>query len=82
VLVRSLEFLQSLLKSWKLQAMNNQNWMAVALIVIGIIGVNFFYVSDLLMGSDVIRLGTKSLIAIGGANLIALSGAWMIVRNH
>lgn len=61
--------------------MNNQSWMAVALIVIGIIGVNFFYVSDLLMGSDSIRLGAKSLIAIGGANLIALSGAWMMARK-
>ena len=62
--------------------MNNQSWMAVALIVIGMIGVNFFYISDLLIGSDTIRLGVKSLIAIGGANLIALSGAWMIVRKN
>lgn len=62
--------------------MNNQSWMAVALIVIGMIGVNFFYISDLLMGSDTIHLGVKSLIAIGGANLIALSGAWMIVRKN
>ena len=62
--------------------MNNQNWMAVALIVIGVIGVNFFYVSDLLMGNETITLGVKSLIAIGGANLIALSGAWMMVRKN
>jgi hypothetical protein len=62
--------------------MNNQSWMSVALIVIGIIGINFFYISDLLMGSDVIRLGAKSLIAISGANLIALSGAWMMARKN
>ena len=62
--------------------MNNQNWMAIALIVIGVIGVNFFYVSDLLMGNETITLGVKSLIAIGGANLIALSGAWMMVRKN
>jgi hypothetical protein len=62
--------------------MNNQSWMAVALIVIGVIGVNFFFVSDLLMGSDAIRLGPKSLIAIGGANVIALSGAWMMARKN
>lgn len=62
--------------------MNNQSWMAIALIVIGIVGVNFFYVSDLLMGGDEIRLGTKSLIAIAGANVIALSGAWMMARKN
>jgi hypothetical protein len=62
--------------------MNNQGWMAVALIVIGMIGVNFFYVSDILMGADVVRLGTRSLIAIGGANLVALAGLWMFARGN
>jgi len=62
--------------------MSNRGWMAVALIVIGMIGVNFFYVSDLLMGADVIRLGTKSLIAVGGANLVALAGLLMFARGN
>lgn len=62
--------------------MSNQAWMAIALIVIGMVGVNFFYVSDVLMGADVIRLGTKSFIAIGGANLVAIAGLLLVARSN
>jgi len=62
--------------------MSNQAWMAITLIVIGIVGVNFFYVSDILMGGETIRLGTKSLIAVGGANLIALAGLLLVARSN
>jgi lipopolysaccharide export LptBFGC system permease protein LptF len=61
--------------------MGNQSWMAIALIVIGVVGVNFFYLSDVLMGADTIQLGLKSFIAIGGANVIALAGATMAIRT-
>jgi hypothetical protein len=61
--------------------MNNQGWMAVTLIVIGIVGVNFFYVSDLLMGAETIRLGARSLIAVGGANLVAMAGLLLVARR-
>jgi hypothetical protein len=58
--------------------MSNQNWMAAALIIIG---VNFFYLSDMIMGAETIQLGLKSFIAIGGANVIALAGVTMAIRK-
>jgi hypothetical protein len=61
--------------------MSNQNWMAAALIIIGIFGVNFFYLSDMLMGAETIQLGLKSFIAIGGANVIAIAGVTMAIRK-
>jgi hypothetical protein len=61
--------------------MNNQTSMATALIIIGVVGVNFFYASDMLMGADTIQLGLKSFIAIGGANVVALAGVMMAARK-
>lgn len=61
--------------------MNNQSWMSAALIVIGMVGINFFYLSDMLMGADTIKLGLKSFIAIGGANGIALAGMAIAIRG-
>jgi len=57
--------------------MNDQGWKAAALIVIGLAGVNFFYVSDLLLGEQTITLGPKSLIAVGIANLVVLAGLYV-----
>ena len=62
--------------------MSNHSWMTLALIVIGVVGVNFFYLSDLLAGGNSIQLGMKSLIAVGGANALAISGVSMLVRGR
>ena len=60
--------------------MSNHGWMAITLITIGLVGVNFFYASDLLMGAHVVQLGQRSLIAIGVANLVAVAGLLMAAR--
>jgi hypothetical protein len=61
--------------------MENKRLSALALIIIGLIAVNFFYLSDLLFprGDDAdIIIGWKSLVAIAIANLVALIGAWRV----
>ncbi len=63
--------------------MENRRISAVALIVIGLVGVNFFYLSDLLFPrSDAggIIIGWKSGVAIAIANLLALAGAWHVTH--
>jgi hypothetical protein len=64
--------------------MENKRLSALALIIIGLGAVNFFYLADLLVpdqAEPVIILGWKSGIAIVVANLIALYGAWRVNRT-
>lgn len=68
--------------------MDNRRWAALALIVIGLAAVNFFYLSDLVLlqapqdqGAQVIVVGWKSAIAIGFANVLTLHGVWLVARN-
>jgi len=63
----------------------NRRISAIALIVIGLAGVNFFYLSDLLFprtDAAGIIIGWKSGVAIAGANLLALAGAWHVTRTR
>ncbi len=53
--------------------------------MIGLAGVNFFYLSDLLFprtDAAGIIIGWKSGVAIAGANLLALAGAWHVARTR
>ena len=64
--------------------MENRRRSAFALIVVGLAGVNFFYVSDLLFPQNPgegIVIGWKSVMAIGAANLLALAGVWHVTRG-
>jgi hypothetical protein len=65
--------------------MDNRRLTAVALVVVGMVAVNFFYLSDLIIrpdpGSDII-IGWKSAVAIGIGNLIALAGVWQVARGN
>ena len=62
--------------------MENRLGLGYVMIVIGIIGINLFYVWDLLMGEGVIVLGPKSLTAITVANAVALIGVVFVARNE
>lgn len=65
--------------------MDNRRLTAIALVVIGIVAINFFYLSDLIIrpdpGSDII-IGWKSAVAIVIGNLIALAGVWYTARRY
>jgi hypothetical protein len=64
--------------------MDNARLTAVALVLIGIVAINFFYLSDLIIrhspGPDIV-IGWKSAVAIGIGNLIALIGVWQVARR-
>jgi hypothetical protein len=64
--------------------MGNRHLSTLALIIIGLVAVNFFYLSDLLFpqksGTDII-IGWKSLVAIAIANLVTLIGAWRVTQG-
>ncbi|HEU0069738.1 MAG TPA: hypothetical protein VFS04_00455 [Alphaproteobacteria bacterium] len=62
--------------------MNNRKGTSIALLVIGLIGVNFFYLSDILFDEDMILLGTKSVAFIVIANLITLYGIIAVLRDR
>lgn len=63
--------------------MDNRKGMTLALLVIGLVGINFFYLSDMLFdGSADIVLGSKSIASIVGANLIALLGVVAVMRDR
>ena len=61
---------------------NNRKGTSIALLVIGLIGVNFFYLSDILFDEDMILLGTKSVAFIVIANLITLYGIIAVLRDR
>lgn len=61
---------------------NNRKGTSIALLVIGLIGVNFFYLSDILFDEDMILLGTKSVAFIVIANLITLYGILAVLRDR
>lgn len=64
--------------------MINKNIPAIALVLVGLVAVNFFYVSDLLIirtAEPGIVIGWKSAVAIGAANLLALAGIWRVARG-
>ncbi len=59
--------------------MDNQRSMALALIVIGLLSINFFYLLDLFFDDEPeIVLGWKSMLAIIGGNLLAIVGIWKL----
>jgi hypothetical protein len=64
--------------------MENKRLSALALIIIGLTAVNFFYLSDLLFprenDADII-IGWKSIVAIAIANLVALIGVWRVTAG-
>ena len=62
--------------------MENKLGLGYVMMVLGIIGVNLFYVWDLLMGEGVIVLGAKSLTAITVANAVTLIGVVLVARNE
>ncbi len=64
--------------------MENRRRSAIVLILIGLVGVNFFYVSDLVIPHSPdagIVIGWNSAVAIGVANLLALAGVWHVTRD-
>lgn len=65
--------------------MENRRWTALALIVIGLGAVNFFYLSDVILlhsSGNAIVVGWKSAVAIVFANLVALAGISLVARNR
>lgn len=62
--------------------MENKLGLGYVMMVLGIIGVNLFYVWDLLMGKGVIVLGPKSLTVITVANAVTLLGMVFVARNE
>lgn len=62
--------------------MGNKIFIGYAMVVFGIIGMNLFYVWDLLMGEQVIVIGLKSLMAITIANAVALIGVVIIAKTE
>ena len=61
--------------------MNNRKGTSIALLVIGLAGVNFFYLSDILFDEDMILLGVKSVASVIVANLITLFGIIAVMRD-
>lgn len=68
--------------------MDNRRLAALALILIGLAAVNFFYLSDLILlqtpqeeGAPAIVVGWKSAVAISFANLLALLGVWLVAQT-
>jgi hypothetical protein len=60
---------------------NNRKGTTLALLLIGLAAVNFFYLSDMLFDEDMILLGSKSIASIVVANLITLCGIVAAVRD-
>ena len=61
---------------------NNRKGTSLALLLIGLVSVNFFYLSDILFDEDMILLGMKSVISILAANLITLFGIIAVLRDR
>jgi lipopolysaccharide export LptBFGC system permease protein LptF len=61
---------------------NNRKGTSLALLLIGLVGVNFFYLSDILFDEDMILLGMKSVVSIIAANLITLFGIIAVLRDR
>ena len=62
--------------------MNNRKGMTLELLIIGLIGVNFFYLSDMLFDdAPHIVLGIKSVTSIAVANAVALLGIAFAARD-
>ena len=62
--------------------MNNRKGTSLALLLIGLVSVNFFYLSDILFDEDMILLGMKSVVSIIAANLITLFGIIAVLRDR
>ncbi len=62
--------------------MTNRRGTSLALLIIGLAGVNFFYLSDILFDEDMILLGTKSVVSIVVMNLITLCGIIAVMRDR
>ena len=63
-------------------SVNNRKGTSLALLLIGLISVNFFYLSDILFDEDMILLGMKSVVSIIAANLITLFGIIAVLRDR
>jgi lipopolysaccharide export LptBFGC system permease protein LptF len=61
---------------------NNRKGTSLALLLIGLVSVNFFYLSDILFDEDMILLGRKSVVSIIAANLITLFGIIAVLRDR
>lgn len=61
---------------------NNRKGTSLALLLIGLVSVNFFYLSDILFDEDMILLGMKSVVSIVAANLITLLGIIAVLRDR
>jgi hypothetical protein len=61
---------------------NNRKGTSIALLIIGLAAVNFFYLSDILFDEDMILLGDKSIASIIVANAIALFGVIAVMRDR
>ena len=62
--------------------MTNRRGTSLALLFIGLAGVNFFYLSDILFDEDMILLGTKSVVSIIITNAITLCGIIAVMRDR
>ena len=62
--------------------MNNRKGTSLALLLIGLVSVNFFYLSDILFDEDMILLGMKSVLSIIAANVITLLGIIAVLRDR
>ncbi len=62
--------------------MNNRKGTSLALLLIGLVSINFFYLSDILFDEDMILLGTKSVVSIIAANIITVLGIIAVVRDR
>jgi lipopolysaccharide export LptBFGC system permease protein LptF len=61
---------------------NNRKGTTLALLLIGLVSVNFFYLSDILFDEDMILLGMKSVVSIIVANVITLLGIIAVMRDR
>ncbi|HEY4135539.1 MAG TPA: hypothetical protein VGO34_10015 [Alphaproteobacteria bacterium] len=61
--------------------MNNRKGTTLALLLIGLVSINFFYLSDMLFDEDQIVLGVKSVACIIVANVITFLGIVAVVRD-
>lgn len=62
--------------------MNNRKGTTIALLLIGLVSVNFFYLSDILFDEDMILLGIKSVVSIIFANIITVLGIIAVMRDR
>jgi lipopolysaccharide export LptBFGC system permease protein LptF len=61
---------------------NNRKGTSLALLLIGLVSVNFFYLSDILFDEDMILLGIKSVVSVIVANIITLLGIIAVMRDR